>query len=250
MKFTGLWQLAWNEFKLNLRDPMMVFWSIAFPALWMGLFGSIFKEPMPGFGYEESLSHANFLLPGGIGIVILASAFIGMPIALTTYRETGVLKRLRVTPLKPSTLALGFTISQFIFIALGVLVLFIVGKIFFNIQVLGSWAALIGMIVFGMITFLTLGSAIGSVVGSWRTAAVVTQIFFMPMLFLSDLFMPISMFPDWLQPICKALPLTPLNIFLRDIVYGVSLEGLWRLVIMFGWFVLGTAITLRFFKWE
>jgi len=204
---------------------------------------------MPGYEYV-GLSYANFLLPGGIAIVILASAFIGMPIALTTYKETGVLKRLRVTPLKTSTLALGFTLSQFIFIALGIIVLFIVGKLAFDVQVLGSWAVLIGVIIFGMLTFLALGGAIGSLVGSWRAAAVITQIIFIPMLFLSDMFMPISIFPAGLQPICKALPLTPLNIVLRDIIYGVPLDNLWRLWIMAGWLVVGAIITVRFFRWE
>ena len=245
----GLWQLTLAEFRLNLRNPMMVFWSIAFPVLWMSLFGAIFSEPMPGYEYV-GLSYANFLLPGGIAIVILASAFIGMPIALTTYKETGVLKRLRVTPLKTSTLALGFTFSQFIFIAIGIIVLFIVGKLAFDVQVLGSWAVLIGVIIFGMLTFLALGGAIGSLVGSWRAAAVITQIIFIPMLFLSDMFMPISIFPAGLQPICKALPLTPLNTVLRDIVYGVPLDDLWRLGLMAGWLVLGSVITLKFFRWE
>jgi ABC-2 type transport system permease protein len=249
MKFRGLWQLTLVELKLNLRNPAMLFWSIAFPALWMGLFGSIFKEPMPGFGYE-GLSYANFLLPAGIGIVIVASAFIGMPINLTNYRETGVLKRLRVTPLRASTLALGFTLSQFLFIALGVIVLFAIGKIFFNVQVLGSWAALIGMIIFGMLTFLALGSAIGSVVGSWRAATIVTQIIFIPMMFLSDMFLPISILPAGLQPICKALPLTPLNIVLRNIVYGVPLNEPWQFGIMAGWLIVGSVITVKFFRWE
>jgi ABC-2 type transport system permease protein len=245
----GLWQLTLAELRLNLRNPATVFWSIGFPTLWVSLFGALFSEPMPGFGYE-GLNYANFLLPAGISIVILASAFIGIPIALTTYRETGVLKRLRVTPLKTSTLALGFTISQFLFIALGVIVLFIVSKLFFDVQVLGSWLALLGMIVFGMFTFLALGSAIGSVVGSWRAAAVITQIVFIPLLFLSDMFMPIAIFPQWLQPICKALPLTPLNVILRDIVYGVPLDNLWRLSIMAGWLVVGAIITIVFFRWE
>lgn len=245
----GLWQFTLAELRLNLRNPTALFWSIAFPTLWMSLFGALFSEPMPGFGYE-GLNYANFLLPAGISIVILASAFIGMPIALTTYRETGVLKRLRVTPLKISTLALGFTISQFLFIALGIVVLFVVGKIFFDVQVLGSWIALIGMIIFGMVTFLSLGSAIGSVVGSWRAAAVVTQIIFIPMMFLSDMFMPISIFPDWLQPICQALPLTPLNVILRDIVYGVPIDNLWQLGILGGWLVAGAVVTIVFFRWE
>ena len=249
MKLRGLWQLTWSEVKLNLREPAMLFWALTFPALWMGLFGAIFKEPMPGFGYE-GLNYANFLLPGGIGLVILASAFIGMSTTLSTYRETGVLKRLRVTPLRTSTLALGFTLSQIIFIALGIIVLFAIGIIFFNVQVLGSWAALIGMIVFGMITFLALGSAIGSIARSPRIAGVITMIIFMPMIFLSEMFLPIGLFPAWIQPICRALPLTPLNTVLRDIVYGVPLENLWRLGIMAGWLVLGSVITVRFFKWE
>jgi ABC-2 type transport system permease protein len=147
-------------------------------------------------------------------------------------------------------LALGFTISQFLFIALGIVVLFVVGKIFFDVKVLGSWLALIGMIVFGMVTFLSLGGAIGSVVGSWRAAAVITQIIFIPMMFLSDMFMPISIFPDWLQPICQALPLTPLNVILRDIVYGVPIDNLWQLGILGGWLVAGAVVTIVFFRWE
>jgi ABC-2 type transport system permease protein len=249
MRFKGLWQLALAELRLNLREPAMLFWAIAFPSLWMGLFGAIFKEPMPGFSYE-GLNYANFLLPGGIGLVILSSAFIGMSITLTTYRETGVLKRFRVTPLKTSTLVFSFTFSQLVFIALGVIILFAIGKIFFNIQVLGSWAALIGIIVLGTVTFLALGSAIGSVSRSPRAANVITMLIFMPMIFLSDMFLPISMFPSGLQPICRALPLTPLNTVLRDIVYGIPLDELWQLGIIAGWLVFGCLITLKFFRWE
>jgi ABC-2 type transport system permease protein len=249
VRFRGFWQLASTEIKLNLREPAMLFWALAFPSLWMGLFGYIFKEPMPGFGYE-GLNYANFLLPGGISLVILASAFIGMSTTLTTYRETGVLKRLRVTPLKTSALALSFTLSQLIFIAIGILVLFAIGKIFFNVQVLGSCAALIGMIVLGIITFLALGSAIGSVARSPRAANVISMLIFMPMIFLSDMFLPISMYPSGLQPICRALPLTPLNTVLRDIVYRVPLDELWQLGILVGWLVVGSIITVRFFRWE
>lgn len=249
MSLSGLWQLAWTEFKLNLREPEMLFWAIAFPALWMGFFGAIFDEPMPGSGYEV-LNYATFLLPGAIGVVICASAFIGMSVTLSTYRESGVLKRLRVTPLKTSTLGLGFALSQLIFIALGVIVLFIVGKAAFDVKVLGSWAALIGIMILGMATFLALGAAIGSLARSPRAATIFTMIIFMPMIFLSELWMPISMFPTWLQPICHALPLTPLNTLARDIVFGVEMADLWRFGIMAGWILLGSLLTIRFFRWE
>jgi len=76
------------------------------------------------------------------------------------------------------------------------------------------------------------------------------MLIYMPMLFLSDMFLPISMFPSGLQPICRALPLTPLNTLLRDIVYGAPLDEPWQLGIMAGWLVFGTIITVRFFRWE
>lgn len=247
--FKGLWQLSWTEFKLNLREPEMLFWAIAFPTLWMGFFGALFDEPMPGSGYQ-GLSQANFLLPGGIGVVICASAFIGMAVTLSTYREQGVLRRLRATPIDTPTLALGFILSQSFFVALGVLVLFAVGILGFGTVVLGSPAILAGVAFLGMAAFLSLGGAIGSIARTPRAASLITMIIFMPMIFLSEMWMPISTFPEWLQPICRALPLTPLNTVLRDVVYGVPLEELWRLGILGGWLLVGALVTLRWFRWE
>ncbi|MEM2126403.1 MAG: ABC transporter permease [Candidatus Methanosuratincola sp.] len=245
----GLLQLAWTEFKLNLRDPMMVFWSLAFPALWLVFNAVIFREPIPGSGYE-GLNYASFLLPGAIGLVVLSASFIGVPMTMTTYRETGVLKRLRVTPVKTSTLALSYSISNLVFVVAGITLLFIVGKFFLKIQVLGSWAALAGVTFLGMITFLAIGSAIGSIAPSSRTANIIIWTMFTPMLMLSELFLPIAILPAWLQPIARALPLTPLNTLLRDIVYGVPIETPWRVGLLAGWAIVAIIITVRFFRWE
>jgi ABC-2 type transport system permease protein len=245
----GLGHLAWNEFKLNLRDPLMVFWSIAFPALWLVFNAVIFKEPIPGSGYE-GLNYASFLLPGAIGVVILSSSFVGVPLTLTTYRETAVLRRYRVTPVKTSTLVLSFSISQFAFVVVGILVLFVIGKIFFNVQILGSWLLFAGVTFLGMVTFLAIGSAVGSIARSFRAANIIIWTIFTPMLMLSELFLPISILPAWLQPIAKALPLTPINTILRDIVYGVPLEDLWRLGVLAGWVVIAGIIAVKFFRWE
>ncbi|MDY6917575.1 MAG: ABC transporter permease [Chloroflexota bacterium] len=248
MNAAALWQLAWVELKLNARSPELIFWVIAFPVLWMGLFGAIFNEEVEYF--NVSLNQANFLLPGAIGVVICASAFIGMSSTLATYRETGVLKRLRVTPLTIPTLALAFTLSQALFITAGILMLFLVGKLAFDVKVLGSWPVLIAVCAFGMATFLALGAAIGSVAKSARAATIITLMIFMPMIFLSELWMPISLFPSWLQPICQALPLTPLVTLLRDTVFGVAMGDYWRFGLLAGWLVVGSVITVRFFRWQ
>lgn len=245
----GLGQLTWSEFKLNLRDPMMVFWSLAFPTLWLVLMAAVIPERIPGFTYE-GLNNASFFTPAAISLVILCASFVGVPLTLTTYRETAVLRRLRATPVKTSTLALSFSVSQFAFVVVGILILLIVGKLFFNIQILGSWAVFAGVIILGMITFLAIGSAIGSIARSFRAANIIIWTIFTPMLMLSELFLPISILPAWLQPIAKALPLTQVNTVLRDIVFGVSLEDLWRLGALAGWIVIASIVTVRFFKWE
>jgi hypothetical protein len=67
---------------------------------------------------------------------------------------------------------------------------------------------------------------------------------------LSEQFSPLSILPAWLQPVACALPLAPLNTLLRDIVYGVPVEDLWRLGVLGGWIVVATILTVRFFRWE
>jgi ABC-2 type transport system permease protein len=70
------------------------------------------------------------------------------------------------------------------------------------------------------------------------------------MLLLSELFLPISLLPTWLQPVARVLPLTPVVTLLRDIVYGLPAGDLWRLAILAGWTVTAAFVTARFFRWE
>jgi ABC-2 type transport system permease protein len=227
---------------------MMVFWSLAFPTLWLLLMVVIIPS-IPGFVHEE-LSKASSYLPSAICLVILCASFIGVPMTLTNYRETAVLKRLRVTPVKILTLVTSFSISQFAFVTMGIIILLVIGIIFFNVQVMGSWLAFVGVTLFGMITFLAIGSAIGSIAKSFRTANIIIWTAFTPMLMLSELFLPISILPAWLQTIARNLPLTALNTILKDIVYGVPVGDLWRLGVLAGWSVVAIFITVRFFQWE
>jgi ABC-2 type transport system permease protein len=133
---------------------------------------------------------------------------------------------------------------------MGILILLVIGMTVFNAQILGSWLAFMGVLILGMVTFLAIGSAIGSIALSFRTANVIIWSLFAPMLILSELFFPISMLPSWLQLIAKVLPLTPLITLLRDIVFGVELHDLWRLGVLLAWLVAAGIVTVLFFRWE
>jgi ABC-2 type transport system permease protein len=245
----GLSQLAFTEFKLNLRDPLMVFWSLAFPALWVVLMSVVVPGPIPGFEHE-GLNQASLYLPAGISLVIACASFIGVPLTLTTYRDTQVLRRLRATPVKVWILITGFSLSQSAFALAGILILMALGLLVLGVQVLGSWPAFVAVILLGMVTFLALGAAIGSISPSMRTANIIIWVLFLPMLMLGELFMPIAVLPEWLQSIARGLPLTALTTLLRDIVYGVALTDLWRLGVLAAWTALALIITILFFRWE
>ncbi|MCX6094059.1 MAG: ABC transporter permease [Candidatus Bipolaricaulota bacterium] len=245
----GLAKLAWSEFRLTLRDPMTAFWSLAFPALWFLLMVVVIGMPIPGFDYHGQ-GFASLVFPASISLVILSTSFIGVPIALTTYREAGVLRRLRVTPVKVTTLVAAYSLSQLAFTVVGVAVVTILAMGFFEVRILGSALAFVGVLFCAMVTFLALGSAIGSVARTTRTANIIIWSAFTPMLMLSELFMPLSLLPRWLQPIAKALPLTPVNTLLRDIVFGVALGDLWRFGVLGAWAVVSLVLTVRFFRWE
>ncbi len=116
------------------------------------------------------------------------------------------------------------------------------------IRILGSAPAFVGVPVCATVTFLALGSAIGSVARTTRTANIIIWSAFTPMLMLSELFMPLSLLPGWLQPIARALPLTPVNTLLRDIVFGVPLHDPWRFGVLGAWAVVSLVLTVRFFR--
>ena len=215
-------ELSLTEIKLFFREPAAVFWTLAFPAVWMAFFAVLFDKP-----YESSpIREAHFLLPGAIGIVIAAVGFMGLASILVEYKEQGISRRYKVTPLGFPSLMLAFILSNIASIAVGILIVFLVAIFGFDVPMesFGPISHLIIVILLDLFMFFSLSFTIASFVKTSRSAMAVTMMIFMPMIFLSEFFLPIETMPDWLQPMAKALPLTPLNRLLRDMIcFGKSL---------------------------
>jgi ABC-2 type transport system permease protein len=238
------------EFRLFLREPAAVFFTFAFPGVWIAFFGILYEEPLGG----GPLSNVHYMLPGAIGLVIVATAFMGLTAILVEYKELGIFRRYRITPLGFPALMLGFILSNLVSAAVGIVVVFMVAIFGFNVPLkyLGPISHLILVILLGLFTFFSLSFAIASLIKSARSASAVTTMIFMPMIFLSEFFIPINQMPQWLQPIAKVLPLTPLNQILREIICfgGTILGSTLELVILLGWLGFALVISVFFFKWE
>jgi ABC-2 family transporter len=97
----ALWKMTLVEAKLFLREPMAVFFTLAFPLMVLLLFGTIFgAEPIPG----TNLKGIDMSAPAYTGMIIGTVGLIGLPTTLAGYQELGILRRLRATPLHPSTI--------------------------------------------------------------------------------------------------------------------------------------------------
>src|SRR6476646_10533689 len=114
MILLGLWKLTWIEMKVFLREPLGAIGSIAIPALIFVVLGRVAK-----FRYGAPPAAASGLsgadLPVLVALLISVSAVLSLVTIISIYREGGILKRLRATPLRPQTILSAHVIVKLLF---------------------------------------------------------------------------------------------------------------------------------------
>lgn len=190
-------------------------------------------------------SFFRFLTPGIIGMGLMTFATISLAGSLARYRDEGVLRRLRATPLPPSSFFASMVGVHLIVAFAQVLVLMVYGELL-GADMLSSIVWFLPLAVLGNVIFLNLGVAIAGLVHGRYAVEGAANAVTMPMMFLSGTFFPTDALPRGVQIIVEALPLTHLLRALR----GVSLDGesIWQqgpeLLVLTGW-VVGSFILAR-----
>src|SRR5580698_4798176 len=246
----GIWKLTWIEIKIFLREPLGAFGTIGIPVLVFLVAGRVVGRGLP----PSSLAASSFV---GVGLPVLASVLIsvGAVLSLVTiisiYREGGILKRLRATPLRPHTILTAHVIVKLLLTAATLLLMVLAGKRYYpvgiHVPLLGFTLALL----ISTCSILSIGFLIASLVPTARFAQPIGAVIMYPMIAVSGLFVPIKSLPPALQSVARVVPLT----------YTVSLlAGIWRgdawsghvgdiaaLVLVL---VVCTALSAKVFRWE
>jgi ABC-2 type transport system permease protein len=186
-----------------------------FPLLLYALLGSVYGEEIDGIPAED------VLLVGLFGYGAATTAFGGLAITLVIRRESGVLKRLRATPLPPPIYLAAVLLSTLTTFALQSVALLALGGFGFGASMPRNWLGFAGAIVLGVASFAGLGFGAASLIRSAEGVSAVVNVVILPMAFLSGSFGPTADFPAPLQAIADVLPLT----YFLDIVYGIYLGG-------------------------
>jgi len=246
----GLIKLTWLEIKIFAREPLGLIGTLLMPVLVFVATGRMLGGRVP-----RASARANAFLGAGLpvlaSILIAFAAVLSLITIISIYREGGILKRLRATPLRALTILTAHVLVKLLFSAATLGLLVAAGQRYYPVDVHAPYASYTAALLFSTLSILSIGFVIASLVPTARFAQPVGALLLYPMLALSGLFVPLDALPASLHAVARLLPLT----------YAVRLlTGIWTgdpwsahvadVAALAAFFALFTAISARVFRWE
>ncbi|TDC66456.1 ABC transporter permease [Streptomyces hainanensis] len=237
-------------YRAYTRDKTTLFFTFAFPMLFLVVFGLIFS----GQDVEQSgRPYISYIAPGVLSWGVANAAVFGVGFTLMQWRRDDILRLIRMTPTPLSAilgsryvLAVGIGVVQgVVFVAVALLPMF-------GLELSGGWPLAVPLLVLGVTAFLALGAIVGSFCRTPEAVAAVANCLMVPMAFLSGSFYPLDAMPSWLQTVSVVLPLRHLNDGISAALtgsgsgsdMGLAAAGLVAFAAVFG------AVAFRTFRWS
>ncbi len=243
----SFYRMTLSEIKLFLREPMNMFFTLAFPLILLFVFGAIFgNEPAELFG---GMGTVDVSVPAYIGMTIATLGLLGLPIGLATYREQGILRRMRATPVRPVVIFGALLTVNLIAALAGTVLLLVAGRLVFNLKMPEMPLSLLPAIFLCMLSFSAFSFVLAGLVSTPRVAQALGMAILMPMLFLSGAAMPRETMPENIRRIGDFLPLTYVVELLKGLWFGQG-WNMGAVAVLLGMLVVGTLLATRTFRWE
>ncbi|MCA1832018.1 MAG: ABC transporter permease [Actinomycetota bacterium] len=241
------------ENKSFWRNPFSAFFTFAFPLMFLVIFNLLFgHDTYRGFGPKVSTS--TFYTPAIVAFSVITACYTNIAMTVTIARDHGILKRLRGTPLPTWGYLAGRILHAILIAALLVVIVVAFGRVFYDVDIpTTTLPAFIVSLTVGAATFCALGVAVSGLIPNAEAAPAVVNASILPLLFISDIFIPLENAPKWLVTFSNIFPikhfahaiLTAFNPFTKGAGFVVT-----DLVVMAVWCAGGLAMALRFFTWE
>ena len=236
-----------TEQLLFWRNREAAFFTFFLPVIFFLVFGSIY-----GNDKISGVRGASFLEAGMIGYGVASTAFAGLAITMVIRRESGVLKRIRATPLPPSTYLLAVLASTFVTFLVEAGLLISLGRVLFSVGLPTQPFSLFVALLIGAVAFAAMGLGLTSVVRSAEGSSAVVNFVYLPMAIISGTFFSPSKYPGFLRAIADLLPLTYFTKLTRNVM--VRHEHIWSqgssLAAVLLWGAIGLVAAIRGFRWQ
>ena len=237
------------EARLFLREPMWLIFGLLFAPLLLLAMGYLFP------GFDEPLAELDgerlivVYVPTVIGLALAMLSLMTLPMTTATYREEGILRRMRTTPVHPAKLLVAqVTVLAMVAVA-GTVATVIVGALAFDVPLPQSPVWFVLGFALGLAAMFSMGLLIGAVSPSATTAQVLGFAVFFPMLFFAGVYVPRGLMPDTLTTISNLTPLGAAVQVMLDAWAGTTPSGQQLLVLVL-YTVAFSLAAVRLFRWE
>lgn len=239
-----------QEVRIRLREPIAVFFDILWAPLMLLLFGTIFsagaESGMPGF------RNVDFMVPNLILLAIIVIGFLDFTPDVASERESGFLRRLHVTPMRPMVYLLGLAAAALIVTLLSVALLLVLGKLLFGLRFHGSYSALLWAFFLALLLIYPFSFLLAGISTTSSMARALGFVVGFPLMFLSGAAgVPLELFPEGLLKVSQWLPATVgaklmAAAWLGQDLGALRMENLYA--ILFG--LACIILSARFFRWD
>jgi ABC-2 type transport system permease protein len=238
-----------SQLRLYWRSRELAFFTFALPLIMFFLLGSVYGNDR--IKSEGGVRAADYLLAGMLGYGAIATGFAGLSIMLVIRRESGILKRVRATPLPAWVYVVALLGTTLIAFALEAVCMLAIGRAYFHTH-MHNIVSLAVALLLGAATFTALGLALTSLIKAAEGSSAVVNAIYLPVSFLSGAFFSPHSFPAVLRAISNALPLVYVIRLVRDI--ALRNQQLWDrpgdVAVIVGWGLVGAIVAARRFRWE
>lgn len=241
------------EMRAFWRNPAAAFFTFIFPLMFLFIFNSVFGQgeiPVPGGEVDTS----TFYVPAILAFSVISATYTNISMTVVFSRDEGLLKRLRGTPLPALSYFMGRILQAIGVTFILVVIVVAAGILLYGVELEAEkvpW--LIVTLLAGSACFCALGLAITGFVPNADAAPAVINASILPLLFISNVFIPTADAPSWMNSLASIFPVSH---FANSLIAafnpfeegsGFDLESL---LVMIGWGLLGTVLAVRYFSWE
>lgn len=200
---------------------------------------------------SQELSNFDYILPGILAMSLMQLGLFGS-LQFLSLRERKIIRGLGVTPLPKKIIVWSEILVRLLVALVQTSLIILIGQTIFKVTIVGSIWSLAGIVIIGSITFISMGFMLISFSKTVEAGRGIIQVIQFPMMFLSGIFFPIAIMPDYIQPVIKAMPLTYLGDALRQVMLGAggSYSMITNLGVLTGWLIVTLIVAIKFWKWE
>ena len=231
------------------RNPVAAFFTIVFPLMFLVIFNLLFGNQETDFP-GGTASTSTFYVPAIVALAVIGACYTNVAIGISFSRDAGLLKRIRGTPLPSWALMLGRIGHAVVVGVLLVVVVTAAGALFYGVDVpTNTMPAFIVTLIVGAATFCALGLAIVTVIPNADASPAIVNASILPLLFVSDVFIPLGDAPGWLTTFADIFPVRHFSLALQTSFnpFETGMGFQWaHLLVMAAWMVVGLLVATRF----